>query len=192
MTTPIEVPVRLTCHQCGGRGESWTEPCARCQGTGTLLLHHVVQVTVPAGVIDGDRFYFTVVPRHHTPTRIELQVRVGVAVERHVRLLRILVGLWGGLAMLVGVSMLLLAAGAWAEFRQSLGTAVEFAAGLTTLVFALIGAFALLWGGTHVWAARCCDAAVRWAASCRWRWRSSICWCCRSVPRSACTRSGCC
>jgi hypothetical protein len=54
--------------------------------------------------------------------------------------------------MLVGVSMLLLATGAWAEFRQSLGTAVEFAAGLTTLVFAVIGAFALLWGGTHVWA----------------------------------------
>jgi hypothetical protein len=74
-------------------------------------------------------------------------------VERHVRLLRILVGLWGGFAMLVGVSMLLLAAGAWAEFRQSLGTTVELAAGLTTLVFAGIGAFALLWGGTHVWAA---------------------------------------
>jgi hypothetical protein len=54
--------------------------------------------------------------------------------------------------MLVGISMLLLAAGAWAELRQSLGTAVEFAAGLTTLVFAGIGAFALLWGGTHVWA----------------------------------------
>ena len=72
--------------------------------------------------------------------------------ERHVRLLRILVGLWGGLAMLVGVSMLLLSAGAWAELRQSLGTTVEFAAGLTTLVFAVIGAFALLWGGTHVWA----------------------------------------
>jgi hypothetical protein len=74
-------------------------------------------------------------------------------VEQHVRLLRILVGLWGGLALLVGVSLLLLAAGAWAEFRQSLGTAVEFAAGLTTLIFAGIGAFALLWGGTHVWAA---------------------------------------
>lgn len=72
--------------------------------------------------------------------------------ERHVRLLRILVGLWGGLAMLVGVSMLLLAAGAWAELRTSLGTAVEFAAGLTTLVFAGIGAFSLLWGGTHAWA----------------------------------------
>ena len=33
------------------------------------------------------------------------------------------------------------------------GPAVEFAAGLTTLVFAGIGAFALLWGGAHVWAA---------------------------------------
>jgi len=55
--------------------------------------------------------------------------------------------------MLVGVSMLLLAAGAWAEFRESLGTALEFAAGLTTVVFAAIGAFALLWGGAHVWAA---------------------------------------
>jgi hypothetical protein len=73
-------------------------------------------------------------------------------VERHARLLGILVGLWGGLAMLVGVSILLLAAGAWVELRQSLGTAVELAAGLTTLVFAAIGAFALLWGGTHVWA----------------------------------------
>src|SRR5262245_17788735 len=77
VTTPIEVPVRLTCRQCGGRGESWTERCVRCDGSGTLLLHHVVQVTIPAGVFDGDRFYFTVVPRQHMPTRIELQVRVG-------------------------------------------------------------------------------------------------------------------
>jgi len=55
--------------------------------------------------------------------------------------------------MLVGVSMLLLSAGAWAEFRESLGTGLELAAGLTTVVFAVIGAFALLWGGAHVWAA---------------------------------------
>jgi hypothetical protein len=77
VTLPIEVPVRLTCHQCGGRGESWSEPCLRCDATGTLLLHHVVQITIPAGVIDGDRFYFTVIPRHHMPTRIALLVRVG-------------------------------------------------------------------------------------------------------------------
>ena len=76
VTMPVEVPVRLTCHQCGGRGESWTEPCTRCDGSGTLVLHHVVQVTIPAGVLDGDRFHFTVVPRHHASTRIELQVRI--------------------------------------------------------------------------------------------------------------------
>lgn len=73
--------------------------------------------------------------------------------ERHVRLLRILAGLWGALAMLVGVAMLLLAAGALVEFRESLDTSLEFAAGLTTAVFAAIGAFLLLWGGAHVWAA---------------------------------------
>jgi hypothetical protein len=75
-------------------------------------------------------------------------------VERHVRLLRILAGLWGALAMLVGVSMLLLAVGSWAEFRESLGTGVEFAAGLTTLVFVALGVLALAWGGVHAWAAQ--------------------------------------
>jgi hypothetical protein len=77
VTTPIEVPVRLTCHQCGGRGESWAECCSRCDASGVLLLHHVVQVTIPAGVMDGDRFYFTVLPRDHQPTRIELTVDIG-------------------------------------------------------------------------------------------------------------------
>lgn len=68
------------------------------------------------------------------------------------RLLRILSALWGALAMLVGVSMLLLAAGAWAEVRETVGTALELAAGFTALVFAMIGTVALVWGGAHVWA----------------------------------------
>ena len=75
-TVPLEVPVGLTCYQCGGRGESWTEPCQRCEGRGTIVMHHVLQVTIPAGVLDGDRFHFTVSPRHHAPTRIELTVLV--------------------------------------------------------------------------------------------------------------------
>ena len=77
--------------------------------------------------------------------------------ERHVRLLGILSSLGGKLAMLVGVSMLLLSAGALAELLESLGTGVEFAAGVTTAVFAAIGVFALLWGGAHVWAAMLLD-----------------------------------
>jgi hypothetical protein len=72
-------------------------------------------------------------------------------VERHVRLLGILAGLWGALAMLVGVSMLLLSAGALAELLESVGPA-EFAASLTAAMLALIGVFSLLYGGGHVWA----------------------------------------
>src|SRR6185503_4729026 len=38
-TVPLDVPVRSTCRQCGGRGESWTEPCSRCDGSGAEVLH---------------------------------------------------------------------------------------------------------------------------------------------------------
>lgn len=75
-TVPLEVPVQCTCAACGGRGESWTEPCVRCSGHGIELLRHLLQVTVPAGVTDGARFCFTVTPRHNPPTRIELRVAV--------------------------------------------------------------------------------------------------------------------
>jgi hypothetical protein len=76
-TLPIDVPVRCTCGACGGRGESWTEACSRCAGTGTEVFRHQLQVTLPAGVGDGTRFHFTVTPRHNPSTRIELHVLVG-------------------------------------------------------------------------------------------------------------------
>lgn len=74
---PLDVPVRCTCHECGGRGEMWTQRCARCAGVGSELLHHQVHVTVPAGVEDGACFHFSVAPRHDLSTRIELRVLVG-------------------------------------------------------------------------------------------------------------------
>lgn len=55
--------------------------------------------------------------------------------------------------MLMGVSMLLLAAGALAELLAPVANRVDFAASLTAAVFASIGVFALMWGGAHVWAA---------------------------------------
>ena len=73
---PLEVPVRCTCHQCGGRGETWTERCVRCQGSGSELRRHQFQVAVPAGVLNGACFNFTVIPRHNPPTRVELRVLV--------------------------------------------------------------------------------------------------------------------
>ena len=73
--------------------------------------------------------------------------------ERHVNLLGILATIWGALAMLVGVSMLLLAAGALAELLAPAANRVDLAASLTAAMFVLIGVFALVWGGAHVWAA---------------------------------------
>jgi hypothetical protein len=70
--------------------------------------------------------------------------------ERHVGILAILCTLWGALAMLVGMSLLLLAAGALAILVGPDGSAVGFAAGVTATAFAVMGAVALLWGGAHV------------------------------------------
>ncbi len=76
ITVPLDVPVRATCRSCGGRGETWSERCAGCEGTGTEVRRHHVQVTIPAGVADGTRFRFSVAARHDPPTRIELHVAV--------------------------------------------------------------------------------------------------------------------
>ena len=72
---------------------------------------------------------------------------------RHVTILAILTTIWGALAMLVGVSMLLLAAGPVALLNAPQGQAVGFAAGFMAGIFALTGLFALAWGTAHVWVA---------------------------------------
>jgi hypothetical protein len=74
-------------------------------------------------------------------------------VERHVRLLGILASLWGALATLVGLSMLVLAGGALGLVADPDAETVSFAAGLTAAVFASIGIFSLLWGMAHIWVA---------------------------------------
>jgi hypothetical protein len=76
VTLPLEVPVRSTCRTCGGRGETWSERCAACDGSGLEILRHQVNISVPAGVADGARFRFSVAMRHDPPTRIELHVAV--------------------------------------------------------------------------------------------------------------------
>ncbi len=73
--------------------------------------------------------------------------------DRHVRLLGILASLWGALAALVGISMLLLAAGAMAIVDDPEGERVALAAGLTAAIFASIGVFSLVWGLGHLWVA---------------------------------------
>jgi hypothetical protein len=75
-------------------------------------------------------------------------------VERHVNLLGMLASLWGALALLAGVSLLLLAVGAFAQLLDPVGNAFGLAAGLTAGAFVLLGTFAVIWGALHLLAAK--------------------------------------
>jgi hypothetical protein len=73
---PLTVPLRATCSHCGGRGETWAEPCFTCCGTGNALVHHPVRVAVPAGVVNGARLRFRVSSPLASPVRVEIRVAV--------------------------------------------------------------------------------------------------------------------
>jgi len=76
LVVSLDVPVRATCPQCGGRGETWTEPCDLCDGSGDARLEYPVSVSVPAGVCDGARFRFRLMSPDRSPVRVELRVAV--------------------------------------------------------------------------------------------------------------------
>ena len=70
VVVPLDGPVRGTCAICGGRGESWSDPCNACHGAGNTLEHHPVRLTIPPGVLDGARFRFRV-----ASARVEITIR---------------------------------------------------------------------------------------------------------------------
>lgn len=76
LVVPLAVPIRGTCPICGGRGESWTERCDPCCGTGASLFHHAVHVSVPPGVTHGARFRFRVTSPHAATVRVEVRVAI--------------------------------------------------------------------------------------------------------------------
>ena len=76
LVVSVTVPIRLTCPHCGGRGETWTEWCALCRGTGESRLHHPVRVTVPPRVADGARFRFRIKSPGAPPVRVEVRVAI--------------------------------------------------------------------------------------------------------------------
>src|SRR5262245_17144623 len=76
LDVPIDVPVRTACGHCGGRGETWTEPCVDCCGTGDSLVYHPVRVSVPPGVADGATFRFRLSSRGASSVRVEVRVAI--------------------------------------------------------------------------------------------------------------------
>ena len=73
---PLDLALRGTCPACGGRGETWTDPCVTCCGTGDALVRHPVRLSVPAGVADGARLRFRVRPPHAAPLSVEVRVLI--------------------------------------------------------------------------------------------------------------------
>ncbi len=76
IVVPLEVTLRGMCPTCGGRGETWPDPCYSCRGTGHAPVCHPVRVTVPAGVVNGARIRFRVNTPLAAPLRVELRVAV--------------------------------------------------------------------------------------------------------------------
>lgn len=76
IAVPLDVPVRWTCRHCGGRGEVWGEACQGCEGHGHAFQRRRLTVSVPPGVVDGERFRFSVTPARGPRTRVELRVAV--------------------------------------------------------------------------------------------------------------------
>ena len=71
---------------------------------------------------------------------------------RHVALLSVLFLIWGALALVAGLAILILAVGALAVITSAhrAEPGADFAAGLTVAMFFLIATGALIWGGVHV------------------------------------------
>ena len=84
---------------------------------------------------------------------------------RHIELLALLCLIWGGLALVAGLSILVLAGGALAVVTSAQRAAYEggLAAGLTAFTFFLLGIGSLIWGGAHVLTGFAMRRHQRWA-----------------------------
>jgi hypothetical protein len=76
LIVPVEIPIHGTCPRCGGRGETWTERCTLCDGSGERLSLRVVRVTVPPRVADGTSVRFRVSAPDAPSVRVELRVAI--------------------------------------------------------------------------------------------------------------------
>jgi DnaJ-class molecular chaperone len=75
-TVPLDVPLRRTCTRCGGRGETWQGWCLACSGGGDVTSTHGLKLRVPAGVREGARFRFSVMPPGAPHTLVEVRVSI--------------------------------------------------------------------------------------------------------------------
>jgi molecular chaperone DnaJ len=75
-TIPLDLPVRRTCPDCGGRGETWQEWCRQCGGCGDVHAFHEIALRLPAGVREGERFRFSVMPAGAPHTIVDIRISI--------------------------------------------------------------------------------------------------------------------
>lgn len=73
---PLDLTFQHTCPACGGRGESWTDPCSLCDGSGAGLLSHRLHFRVPPGVRHGTCLRYSITPPHAFETHLEVRIAV--------------------------------------------------------------------------------------------------------------------
>jgi hypothetical protein len=73
---PVDVLLRATCAQCGGRGETWAERCLACDGTGHALVSRRLRVTVPPRISDGSCFHFRIHAQHEASVHVEIRIAI--------------------------------------------------------------------------------------------------------------------
>ena len=76
VTVPLDVPLRRTCPECGGRGETWAEWCGTCGGLGEVPSRHAMRIRIPARVREGTLFRFSVTPPGAPETVVEVRVNI--------------------------------------------------------------------------------------------------------------------
>src|SRR2546428_4170065 len=62
LIVPVEVPIRATCPECGGRGETRAEPCDACGGTGESGVRPSVRAGRPPRGADRARLRLPATP----------------------------------------------------------------------------------------------------------------------------------
>ena len=84
---------------------------------------------------------------------------------RHVDLLAVLYQVWGALALVTGLAILVLGLGALAVVTSAQHAAYEggLLAGLTAVTFFVFGIGAMLWGGAHLVTAKAARRRRPWA-----------------------------
>jgi len=84
---------------------------------------------------------------------------------RHVDLLAVLYQIWGALALVTGLALIVLGLGALAVVTSAQHAAYEggLLAGLTAFTFFVFGTGAMLWGGAHLVTAKAARRRRHWA-----------------------------